>query len=388
MISKKKKICIATGSRAEYGLLRYLMKEIHVSSEFDLQIIATGMHLSPEFGLTYQEIEKDGFTINEKIEMLLSSDTASSISKSTGLGLVGFSDAYNNLKPDLLILLGDRFEILAAATAAMFAKIPIIHIHGGETTQGAFDEAIRHSITKMSWWHFVAAPEYEKRVIQLGEDPKRVFNVGGLGVDSIQKSNLLSKKELTNKMGIKFGKKNLLITYHPVTLEDGTSQQHFKYLLNVFSEINDVYLIFTMPNSDSDGHVIKRMINNFVSNNSARSISFSSMGRLNYLSTLKFIDGVVGNSSSGLTEAPTFKIGTVNIGDRQKGRIKAESIIDCSPDQKSITGAINKLYSKEFQKKLTTVRNPYGNGKATDKIIEILKKKKIPDHLKKEFYDL
>jgi len=388
MISNKKKVCIVTGSRAEYGLLRYLMNEIHVSSEFDLQIIATGMHLSPEFGLTYKEIEKDGFVINEKVEMLLSSDTASAISKSTGLGMIGFSDAYNKLNPDLIIVLGDRYEILAAATAAMFARIQIAHIHGGETSQGAFDEAIRHSITKMAWWHFVATEEYKNRVIQLGENPSRVYNVGGLGVDSIQKSNLLSKKELTNKMGIKFGKKNLLITFHPVTLEDGTSQKYFESLLNALSEINDAYLIFTLSNSDSDGRVIKRMINDFVKCRPEKTISFTSMGSLNYLSTLQFIDGVVGNSSSGLAEAPTFKIGTINIGDRQNGRMKAESIIDCNPGQKSITKAIKKLYSKEFQNKLMTVSNPYGNGKATGKIIEILKKKKIPDHLKKEFYDL
>jgi len=379
---------VVTGSRAEYGLLYWLLKEIQATPEFDLQIAATGMHLSPEFGSTYQEIENDGFIINEKVEMLLSSDTPSAISKSTGLGMIGFADAFNDLNPDLLIVLGDRYEIFAATTVAMFAKIPIAHIHGGETTQGAFDEAIRHSITKMSWWHFVATEEYKNRVIQLGESPSRVYNVGGLGVDSIQKSNLLSKKELTNKMGIKFSKKNLLITYHSVTLEDGTSQKYFESLLNALNELKDAYLIFTLPNSDSDGRVIKRMIKDFIANNGERSISFTSMGSLNYLSTLQFVDGVVGNSSSGLAEAPTFKIGTINIGDRQDGRIKAESVIDCNPDQKSITTAIKKLYSNRFQNKLKTVSNPYGKGKATEKIMKILKKTKIPDELKKEFYDL
>jgi GDP/UDP-N,N'-diacetylbacillosamine 2-epimerase (hydrolysing) len=379
---------VVTGSRAEYGLLYWLLKEIQATPEFDLQIAATGMHLSPEFGSTYQKIENDGFIINEKVEMLLSSDTPSAISKSTGLGMIGFADAYNDLKPDLLIVLGDRYEIFAATTVAMFAKIPIAHIHGGETTQGAFDEGIRHSITKMAWWHFVASEEYKNRVIQLGESPSRVYNVGGLGVDSIQKSNLLSKKELTNRMGIKFSKKNLLITYHSVTLEDGTSQKYFESLLNALKELKDAYLIFTLPNSDSDGRVIKRMIKDFIANNGERSISFTSMGSLNYLSTLQFVDGVVGNSSSGLAEAPTFKIGTINIGDRQDGRMKAESVIDCNPDQKSITTAIKKLYSNRFQNKLKTVSNPYGNGKATEKIMKILKKTKIPDELKKEFYDL
>ena len=317
-----KKICVVTGSRAEYGLLYWLLKEIHATPEFDLQIAATGMHLSPEFGSTYQKIEKDGFIINQKVEMLLSADTPSAISKSTGLGIIGFADAFNNLKPDLLIVLGDRYEIFAAATVAMLAKIPIAHIHGGEITQGAFDEGIRHSITKMAWWHFVASEEYKNRVIQLGESPSRVYNVGGLGVDSIQKLNLLSKEELTRIMGIKFRKRNLLITYHSVTLEDGTSKKSFEALLNALEELKDTYLIFTLPNSDSDSRVIKRMIKDFIADNSEKSISFTSMGSLNYLSTLQFVDGVVGNSSSGLTEAPTFKIGTINIGDRQNGRIK------------------------------------------------------------------
>jgi GDP/UDP-N,N'-diacetylbacillosamine 2-epimerase (hydrolysing) len=364
------------------------MGEIQASPDFELQIIVTGMHLSPEFGLTYQEIERHGFVINEKVEMLLSSDTPSAISKSTGLGLIGFADAFNDLNPDLLIVLGDRYEIFAATSAALFARIPIGHISGGETTQGAYDEVIRHSITKMSWWHFVAAEEYKNRVIQLGENPKRVFNVGGLGVDAIQKTNLLSKKDLMENTGIQFRKKNLLITYHPVTLDDGTSQKHFESLLNALKDLKDAYLIFTLPNSDSDGRVIKRMIEDFVKINSTASISFSSMGSLNYLSTLQFVDGVVGNSSSGLAEVPTFKIGTVNIGDRQAGRMKAESVIDCNPDQITIKNAIKKLYSKKFQNKLKTVSNPYGNGKATENIMEILKKTKIPDQLKKEFHSL
>ena len=388
MISKLKKICVVTGSRAEYGLLRYLMKEIQVSSEFELQIIATGMHLSPEFGLPYQEIEKDRFVINEKVEMLLASDTSSAISKSTGLGIIGFSDSYNSLKPDLIIVLGDRYEILAAVIAALFAKIPIAHIHGGETTQGAYDEAIRTSITKMAWWHFVAAKEYQKRVIQLGEDSERVFNVGGLGVDAIKKTKLLSKKELIKNTGIQFRKKNLLVTYHPVTLEKQTSQKHFQVLLDVLQELKNVYLIFTMPNADSDGRIIKKMINEFTDNNKERSISFTSMGRLKYLSTLQFVDGVIGNSSSGLAEAPTFKVGTINIGDRQKGRLKADSVIDCNPTKASIKQAIETLYSEDFRNILPAVQNPYGKGNASDKIMKILREVKIPEQLKKEFYDL
>ena len=385
---KKKKICVVTGTRAEYGLLRWLIDSIDNSKLLELQIIATGMHLSPEFGLSYKEIENDGFKIDKKIEMLLSADTPSSISKSTGLGLLGFADAYQSLQPDIIVVLGDRFEILAASIAAMFSRLPIAHLHGGETTAGAFDEAIRHSITKMAWWHFVGADEYKKRVIQLGESPKRVFNVGGLGVDNIKKTKLMSKDELIIETGIKFGKKNLLITYHSVTLENKTSQQGFKSLLDVLKEIKDINLIFTMPNADSDGRIIMKMINEFVFNHLERSISFTSMGSLNYLSTLQYIDGVIGNSSSGLAEAPTFKIGTINIGDRQKGRLKAKSIIDCKPTKKSIKLAIDKLYGYKFQKSLDLVKNPYGDGDAIKKIMNILLKKTVPKNMKKSFYDL
>lgn len=383
-----KNICVISGSRAEYGLLSNLMHSIEKSSKLNLQVIVTGMHLSPKFGLTYREIEKDGFIIDKKIDIKISNDSPSEITKSTGLGMIGFADAFVELKPELVILLGDRYEILAAAFSAFVARIPIGHIHGGESTQGAIDEAIRHSITKMSYWHFVATDEYKNRVIQLGENPSRVYNVGGLGVDSIKKSNLISKKELTNKMGIKFDKKNLLITYHPVTLEDGTSQKNFKSLINTLNELKDTYLIFTLPNSDSDSQVIKIMIKDYVAKNRDRSISFSSMGNLNYLSLLQFVDGVVGNSSSGLLEAPTFKIGTINIGDRQTGRIKADSVIDCKPNQNSVSNAIKKLYSNRFQNKLKTVDNPYGAGKATEKIMAILNKAILPNELKKEFYDL
>jgi len=383
-----KKICVVTGTRAEYGLLYWLMKNIQEAPELELQIIATGMHLSPEFGLTYQEIERDGFHIDKKIEMLLSADTQSAITKSTGLGLLGFANAFDELKPDLVLLLGDRYELLSAASAALFARIPIGHIHGGETTEGAFDEAIRHSITKMAWWHFVACDEYKKRVIQLGEDPERVFNVGSLGVDVIKKTKLLSKKVLMDKMGIHFGEKSLLVTYHPVTLEKQTSQKHFQVLLNVLHDLEDVYLIFTMPNADTDGRIIKKMIDEFVPSHHERSIAFTSMGHLNYLSTLQFVDGVVGNSSSGLAEVPTFKVGTVNIGDRQKGRLKAKSVIDCKPTKESIQNAIKRLYSKDFQKTLMSVESPLGSGNVAEKILDVIKKYYIPEVPKKEFYDL
>jgi len=384
----KRKICVVTGTRAEYGLLYWLMKSIEDDPKLKLQVIATGMHLSSEFGLTYNEIEKDGFMIDRKIEMLLSSDSPSAISKSTGLGMVGFADAYNELDPGVVVILGDRFELLAAAAAALFARIPIAHIHGGEATAGAFDEAIRHSITKIAWWHFVAADEYKKRVIQLGENPERVFKVGGVGVDAIRKAKLLSKNELMKKTNIKFGKKNLLVTYHPVTLENQSSKKYFQVLLDTLHELEDAYLIFTMPNADSDSRIIKEMIDECVVNHSNRSIAFTSMGHLNYLSTLQFVDGVIGNSSSGLLEAPTFKIGTINIGDRQKGRLKAKSVIDCEPTKQSIQNAFFTLFSEDFQKMLPSVVNPYGEGNATEKIMDVLKNKAIPQEPKKEFYDL
>ena len=383
-----KNICVITGTRAEYGLLYWLMKGIQKNPNLELQIIATGMHLSPEFGLTYKEIEKDGFTINYKVEMLLSSDTPSSISKSTGLGLIGMSDAYSVLQPDMVILLGDRYELLAASTAALISRIPIGHIHGGETTEGAFDEAIRHSITKMAWWHFVACEEYKKRVIQLGEDPKRVYLVGGMGVDGIKKTKLLNKIDLEKAIDFKFGKKNILVTFHPVTLEKETSKKQFKELLVCLDELNDTNIIFTLSNSDTNGRIINSMIHNFVNNHSSNTKYYASMGHLNYLSTLQFIDGIVGNSSSGLLEAPTFKIGTINIGDRQEGRIKAKSIIDCEPKKNSIKKAIQKLYSPDFQKNLLTVKNLYGNGHASDKIVDILSSEKLPDQIKKHFFNL
>jgi len=385
---KRRKICVVTGSRAEYGLLFWLMKGIQKEPKLELQIIATGMHLSPEFGFTYKEIEKDGFHIDKKVEMLLSADTPSAISKSTGIAMIGFADAYADLKPDIVILLGDRFELFSAAFCAHVAKIPIAHISGGETTAGAFDEAIRHSITKMSWWHFVAADEYKRRVIQLGEDPKRVILVGGLGVDSIMKTPLLTKSELEKRIGFKFSTKNLLVTFHPVTLEKKTAKEQCIELLNALERLNNTKIIFTYPNADTDGRIIKKLIDLFTKKHADTTAVFPSLGQLNYLSTLQYVDGLVGNSSSGLAEAPTFKIGTINIGDRQKGRLKAKSIIDCKSKKKSITEAIGRLYSKEFQDELKTVQNPYGDGNAIDKILDILTKQPVPKELKKEFIDL
>lgn len=382
----KNKVCIVTGSRAEYGLLKNLMKLFKESPKFELQIIATGMHLSPEFGLTYKEIESDGFVISKKVEMLLSSDTSSSIAKSMGLGMIGFSDALEDLKPDLIILIGDRSELLSIAATCLVMQIPIAHLHGGEKTEGAYDEAIRHSITKMSQLHFVAAEEYRLRVIQLGEQPDTVFNVGGLGVDAIQQIKLLSKEELEKELDFTFGEKNLLITFHPVTLE-GNSEVQMKALLDSLSNFPDINCIFTLPNSDAGSRAIIELIKDFcVTRNNSK--YYTSLGQKKYFSAIQFIDGVIGNSSSGLLEVPTFKKGSINIGNRQCGRLRAESVIDCDANKISISKSIEKLYSKEFQSELNNTVNPYGEGRASSKIYNIISKEYFPITQKKTFFDL
>ena len=383
----KRKICVVTGTRAEYGLLYWLMKEIEADKDLELQLIVTGMHLSPEFGLTYKEIEKE-FRIDKKIEMLLSSDTAMGISKSMGLAQIGFAEAFEELKPDILVVLGDRYEIFSAVSSAMICNIPIAHLHGGEITQGAFDESIRHSITKMSHLHFTATDEYKNRVIQLGEEPNRVFNVGGMGIENIKRLKLLSKDEFEESINFKLNKKNILVTFHPVTLENSTAKEQFQELLDAIDELENTNIIFTKANSDTDGRIINQMIDEYVTKNSHKSVGFASLGQLRYLSALQYIDAVVGNSSSGLLEAPSFKIATINIGDRQKGRIKALSVIACEPKKEEILKAFKEIYSKEFQEKLKNVENPYGESCPSKQIIEVLKNVNLANILKKSFYDL
>lgn len=382
-----KKICVVTGTRAEYGLLSWVMKGIRQSPVLELQLVVTGMHLSPEFGMTVDTIEADGFTIDRKVEMLLSSDTVVGVTKSMGLGMIGFADALAELKPDLMLVLGDRFEIFVASVAAMIARIPIAHLHGGEATEGLIDEPIRHSITKMSHLHFVAAEEYRRRVIQLGEQPGRVFNVGGLGIDNILRLKLLGRDELEAELNFKFAKSNLLITFHPVTLERNTSVQQMDELLAALAELKDTGLIFTMPNADTEGRVLFRQIEAFCAQHS-QACAYKSLGQLRYLSCIQHVDGVVGNSSSGLAEVPSFKKGTVNIGDRQRGRLRAGSVIDCEPERKSILMALKRLFSAEFQIKLSAVENPYGNGGASDAIVRRLESQSLDNLLKKRFYDL
>jgi GDP/UDP-N,N'-diacetylbacillosamine 2-epimerase (hydrolysing) len=383
----KKKICIVTGSRAEYGLLYWLLKEIEASQDFELQLIVTGMHLSAEFGSTYKEIEKD-FKINKKIDIDLTLDTSLGISRSMSIAQISFAKAYNKLNPDIIILLGDRYEIFSAASAAMISKLPIAHIHGGEISEGSLDDCMRHCISKMSHLHFAATEEYRTRLIQLGENPSRVFNVGGLGIENIKRLQLLNKSEFEKSINFKLNKKNILITFHSVTLENNTSKLHFQELLKAINDLDDTSIIFTKTNSDLNGKVINQMIDQYTKKYSKKSIAFSSLGQLRYLSALQFADAVVGNSSSGLIEAPSFKIATINIGDRQKGRIKAKSVINCLPKKNNIKNSFKKIYSKDFQKLLNNVKNPYDNGFSSKKIIKVLKSIKIENLLKKNFYNI
>lgn len=382
-----RKICVVTGSRADYGLLRLVMKGIEEERGLTLQIIATGMHLSPTFGLTYKEIEGDGFKIDQKVECLSSSDSPVAIAEATGKALLGCAKAIDELKPDLLLVLGDRFEIFAACSAALLARVPIAHIHGGEVTAGAYDEAFRHSITKMSSIHFVATEDYKKRVVQLGENPKTVHLVGGLGVDAIKELELLSKNEIERNLGIKFAKKSLLVTLHPATLEDQAPAEQIRELLAALSDKPDVTLIFTMPNADTGGLEIMRQIKHFVENNH-NAYAFESLGQLNYLSCLAIVDGIVGNSSSGILEAPTLRVGTINIGDRQLGRSQSDSVINALASKESLEKALKKLFSSEFKQTLATCTSPYGEGGASRKILRVLSDFNFDENLQKSFYDL
>ena len=384
----KKKISIITGSRSDYGLMQILINKFHKDKSIDLKIFATGMHLLPEFGNTYKEILNDNLKIEKKIKIMNYFDTPTSISKFTGLGISRFASVFKSIRPDLLVVLGDRYEIISATIAASFHQIPIAHIGGGDTTLGAFDEWIRHSITKMSWFHFVSNPLSKDRVIQLGENPKRVFVTGHLGVDRLRNTQLLSKKLIEKKMKFKFNKKNILITYHPVTLEKNTSATQFKEILSAVSKLKDTKLIFTYPNSDSFGRIIIKMIKKFVSSKKYDSVKFSSMGYVNYLSVLKYVDCVLGNSSSSLLEAPSLKIPAINIGDRQQGRLKATSVIDSKPTKSLITKSIKKIYSTKFRANLKYTRNPYEYKDTANKIYKIIKNATIPLELKKFFYNL
>jgi GDP/UDP-N,N'-diacetylbacillosamine 2-epimerase (hydrolysing) len=383
-----KKICILTATRAEYGLLKPIIKKLIEVPVFDVRVVTTGAHLSPEFGLTYKEIEKDGIVIDERIEILLSSDTHVAISKSMGLAMIGFADYFERLKPDMLVVLGDRYETLAVCTVAMNQRIPIAHLYGGETTEGAVDESIRHAISKLSYLHFTSTEEYRCRVIQLGEQPNRVFSVGAIGIENILKEKLMSKSELELAIDFKLDKPYAMVTFHPVTLEDNNSEKQVQALLDACKMYIDLKFIFTKANADANGRVINKIIDKFVAENN-NAIAFMSLGMNRYLSALKYCTMVIGNSSSGLLEAPSFGKSTINIGDRQKGRLQAASVINCEPTKEEIKKAIALALTDEFKIKAKSIVNPYGDGNTSQKIVATIEDFLLNDKidLKKKFYN-
>ena len=385
-----KRIGIMTGTRAEYGLLKSLMQEINKDNDLELYLIVSGIHLSPEFGMTYKEIEEDGFEINAKVEMLLSSDSPAGISKSIGLGVIGFADEFRRADLDMLILLGDRYEALSAAISAMVMRIPIAHLHGGELTEGAIDEGIRHSITKMSYLHFTSTEQYRSRVIQLGENPERVFYVGALGVENIKKINLMTKEELEKSIHFEIDENTVVVTYHPVTLENNTVEEQFLNLLKVLDRNPKIRMIFTKANADTNGRIVNELIDKYAAQNSERACAFMSLGQKRYLSALKYCRIVIGNSSSGIIEAPSFGKPIINIGDRQKGRICADSVINCGYTQQEIQQAMETALTEEFENKARNCRNPYEKENTAANIISVIKDYLLNDKikLKKGFYDI
>lgn len=369
----KKHVAVFTGTRAEYGLLYWLLKDIKADSELTLQLIVSGMHLSPEFGHTYHQIEQDGFVIDEKIEILLSSDSAVGVAKSMGLGVLGFADALNRLKPDVFIILGDRFEALAAAQTAMILRIPIIHIHGGELTEGAYDDAIRHAITKLSYLHGTSTEEYRQRVIQLGESPERVINIGAIGLDHLNRATFMSIDELSVSLNFKLNKPFFVVTYHPVTLGDESPEISFRALLDALDEYPDHQIIITYPNADNGGRRIIPILEEYARKNSTRVLAIPSLGQVRYLSLVAHAAAVIGNSSSGIIEVPAFDVPTVNIGIRQKGRLAAKSVLNAGPNQQSISESIQKAISRCYKEPKEQVHNPYGQGNTSGQVIQMIK---------------
>ncbi|WP_405224937.1 UDP-N-acetylglucosamine 2-epimerase [Dokdonia sp. Asnod1-B02] len=381
------KVAVATGTRADFGLLRPLIQSLKLDTYFELTLIVTAMHLSKKFGFTRDEVEASGFSIDFEIPCLEEKDDSFHTSKAVATALVGFAKAIEDKRPDLLIILGDRTEMLSAAIACTIANVPIAHIHGGETTEGAYDESIRHSITKMSYLHFTAAETYRKRVIQLGEHPDNVFNVGAIGIDSIRNLELLNKDEFEKSIDFTLFKYNILVTYHPVTLEGQSASLQFMNILNALNSLTDTAIIFTHANSDRDGSIINKMIDTYCDENKEKTVNIVSLGQLRYLSALRHVDVVLGNSSSGVLEVPYFSIPTIDIGDRQKGRLMSESVINCDNNLDAIKSALSKSFDQKFRAKIKSQPKIYGNGTATEHIIDVLKSRKSIN-LKKSFYDL
>lgn len=383
----KKLIAFCTGTRAEYGLLKPLMDRIRQDESLDFELYVTGMHLSHEFGNTINAILEDGVPVAEKVEMLLSADSPTAIMKSMGLAMIGFGDVYMRKHPDLLVILGDRFEAFCAASAATVAGIPIAHLHGGELTEGAIDDAFRHSITKMSALHFTATEEYRRRVVRMGEDPSRVFNVGALGIENIKTIPLMDRRALEDSLAIRVPGDFALVTFHPATVDQVPSSTQFNCLLEALDATPSLYLIFTKANADAHGRVINDLVDRYVARNPSRSVAFRSMGQLKYLSAMKHSSLVIGNSSSGIIEAPSFQVPTVNIGTRQRGRARAASILDCDATTESILETIQKAMSEGFKPTLLNTRNPYEGGRVSESIHRLLKASLEASINKKSFYE-
>jgi UDP-hydrolysing UDP-N-acetyl-D-glucosamine 2-epimerase len=381
-----KKVTVFTGTRAEYGLLYWLLKDIQSDEELSLQLLVSGMHLSPEFGETYRQIEKDGFKIDEKIEILLSSDSAVGTAKSMGLGVLGFADALSRLSPDVLVILGDRFEALAAAQTAMILRIPVVHLHGGEITEGAYDDAIRHAITKLSYLHATSTEEYRHRVIQLGEAPERVFNVGAIGLDHLNRGTFMSVEELAASLKFPLQQPYLVVTYHPVTLADEEPTASFNALLEALDKYPDVQVILTYPNADDGGRKIIPLLEAYAAKQPQRVLAIPSLGQVRYLSAIKHASAVVGNSSSGIIEVPSLDVPTVNIGMRQKGRLAATSVLHCDATTSAIHAALEVAFSRSYKTTDAPVHNPYGRGNASQQVISMLKNLKFTSV--KSFYDV
>ena len=383
-----RKVCIFTSTRAEWGLLRGVAEQIHQSGCLQLQLLVSGSHLSEKFGMTVREIEAGGFAADEQVDILKYDDTPSGICKTMGLALSGYGEALGRLKPDVLVLLGDRYETFCAAAAAQIQRIPVAQMHGGETTEGAVDEAFRHSITKMAHLHFASCEEYRRRIIQLGENPDWVFNVGALGIENIRKIELMSREELESSIGFPLDKPFFLVTFHPVTLENDTAGKQFGALLSALEQFPEHKIIFTKANADTDGLTINEMIDVCASAHPDRCLAVASLGLRRYLSAMKLCDAVVGNSSSGILETPVFGIPTVNIGDRQKGRVRTESIIDCLPDFGSIVFAIQKALNPEFRAGIESLKHPCEKAETARTIVNVLETARLADLLKKPFYDM
>ncbi|MHB8919707.1 MAG: UDP-N-acetylglucosamine 2-epimerase [Halothiobacillus sp.] len=383
-----RRIAVITGTRADYGLLYWLIHDLALAQDIALQLVVTGMHLMPEFGHTMDEIERDGFPVVASIDLQLTTDTPESVARSMGVGMIGFAEAFARLQPDLVVILGDRFEMLAAASAAFVQQVPIAHIHGGELTEGALDEGFRHAITKLAALHFTAAEPYRRRVIQMGEQPERVFNVGAPGLDHIRRTTLLSQDALEQALDFCLGRQNFLVTFHPATLDTEDAASQCRQLLAALDAFPEARIVITLPNNDPGGRAMIPLLEAYAARHAGRCRLYASLGQLRYLSLMRQVQVVIGNSSSGIIEAPSFGAATVNIGDRQRGRLRATSVIDCAPDQTSIEAAIRRALQPSFQANLAVVDNPYGAGDATGRMVAVLRKINPADLRHKPFFDL